>query len=290
MLVAIGACAMAGGIQALRNFADVEEFTSVVYARPEYISTLATSTPIVRAREGRLRAARLPDRPRPAAGRDHRPAGRPARPALPNASVCTECKRRGTTCVMVAEGTPCLGPVTHAGCGAICPAIIAAATAASARWSSPNVPALIPFLRRSGMSDGEVGRVFATFNVAAPGFAAGLEVANEDDAGRGRAAMSHRSRQLTVSALARVEGEGALRVTLRDGEVERAELNIYEPPRFFEALLRGRAGTEPPDITARICGICPVAYQTSACNALEALAGVQLEPELAALRRLLYLR
>ena len=100
--------------------------------------------------------------------------------------------------------------------------------------------------------------------------------------------MSHRTRQLTVSALARVEGEGALRVTLRDGEVERAELNIYEPPRFFEALLRGRAYTEPPDITARICGICPVAYQTSACNALEALAGVQLEPEVAALRRLLF--
>ncbi len=100
--------------------------------------------------------------------------------------------------------------------------------------------------------------------------------------------MSHRSRQLTVSSLARVEGEGALRVTVKDGEVERAELNIYEPPRFFEALLRGRAGTEPPDITARICGICPVAYQTSACNALEELAGVQLDPQLAALRRLLF--
>jgi sulfhydrogenase subunit alpha len=100
--------------------------------------------------------------------------------------------------------------------------------------------------------------------------------------------MSHRSRQLTVSSLARVEGEGALRVTLRDGQVERAELDIYEPPRFFEAMLRGRAGTEPPDITARICGICPVAYQTSACNALEALAGVQLDPQVAALRRLLY--
>ncbi|MGN2637941.1 Ni/Fe hydrogenase subunit alpha [Nocardia takedensis] len=100
--------------------------------------------------------------------------------------------------------------------------------------------------------------------------------------------MSHRSRQLTVSSLARVEGEGALRVTVTDGKVERAELNIYEPPRFFEAFLRGRAYTEPPDITSRICGICPVAYQVSACNAIEAACGVELDPPLADLRRLLY--
>ncbi|WP_225731364.1 MULTISPECIES: Ni/Fe hydrogenase subunit alpha [unclassified Nocardia] len=100
--------------------------------------------------------------------------------------------------------------------------------------------------------------------------------------------MSHRSRQLRVSSLARVEGEGALRVVIDDGVVARAELNIYEPPRFFEAFLRGRAYTEPPDITARICGICPVAYQTSACNALEQICGVELDPPLLALRRLLY--
>ncbi len=100
--------------------------------------------------------------------------------------------------------------------------------------------------------------------------------------------MSHRSRQLIVSGLARVEGEGALRVTVAGGRVERAELSIYEPPRFFEAFLRGRAYTEPPDITARICGICPVAYQTSACNAIEQACGVALDAPLAALRRLLY--
>jgi coenzyme F420-reducing hydrogenase alpha subunit len=95
-------------------------------------------------------------------------------------------------------------------------------------------------------------------------------------------------RTLTVGALTRVEGEGALRITLRDGQVHRAELNIYEPPRFFEAFLRGRAHTEPPDLTARVCGICPVAYQVSACNALEDACGVRLEPDLLALRRLLY--
>ena len=96
------------------------------------------------------------------------------------------------------------------------------------------------------------------------------------------------SRTLRVGALTRVEGEGALHVELRNGVPERVELNIYEPPRFFEAFLRGRAHTEPPDITARICGICPVAYQTSACNALEDACGVTLDPQVVALRRLLY--
>lgn len=100
--------------------------------------------------------------------------------------------------------------------------------------------------------------------------------------------MTPEIRTLTVGALTRVEGEGALRITLRDGQVHRAELNIYEPPRFFEAFLRGRAHIEPPDLTARVCGICPVAYQVSACNALEDACGVRLEPDLLALRRLLY--
>ncbi|MEU2254978.1 Ni/Fe hydrogenase subunit alpha [Nocardia xishanensis] len=97
-----------------------------------------------------------------------------------------------------------------------------------------------------------------------------------------------RRREVRVGALARVEGEGALRVVVADGSVESAELNIYEPPRFFEAFLRGRAYTEPPDITSRICGICPVAYQTSACNALERICGVELDRPLADLRRLMY--
>jgi sulfhydrogenase subunit alpha len=100
--------------------------------------------------------------------------------------------------------------------------------------------------------------------------------------------VNESARTLRVGTLTRVEGEGALHVELRDGKPERVELNIYEPPRFFEAFLRGRSYTEPPDLTARICGICPVAYQTSACNAIEDACGVTLDPELIALRRLLY--
>ncbi|MBE1546446.1 coenzyme F420-reducing hydrogenase alpha subunit [Mycobacterium sp. OAS707] len=100
--------------------------------------------------------------------------------------------------------------------------------------------------------------------------------------------MSREVRTISVGALTRVEGEGALHVSLVEGELESVELNIYEPPRFFEAFLRGRSYTEPPDITARVCGICPVAYQISASNAIENACGVTVPPELTALRRLLY--
>ncbi len=97
-----------------------------------------------------------------------------------------------------------------------------------------------------------------------------------------------RTRTLRTDYLARVEGEGAMLVKLRDGRVDDVKLRIYEPPRFFEAFLRGRAFTEAPDITARICGICPVAYQTSSVLAMEAACGVEVGGQLRALRRLLY--
>lgn len=95
-------------------------------------------------------------------------------------------------------------------------------------------------------------------------------------------------RTIKVDALARVEGEAALHVIVRGGAVQSAELRIYEPPRFFEALLRGRAYTEAPDITARICGICPVAYQMSAVHAMEDALGVSVPKPLRDLRRLIY--
>jgi len=99
---------------------------------------------------------------------------------------------------------------------------------------------------------------------------------------------SSRSQVLSVDVLSRVEGEGGLHVQVRDGEVVDVQLRIFEPPRFFEAFLRGRSYTEPPDITARICGICPVAYQMSSCRAIEDACGVSVPEEIRLLRRLLY--
>jgi coenzyme F420-reducing hydrogenase gamma subunit len=169
-LITIGACATAGGIQALRNFADVEEFRAAVYASPQYIDTLATSTAI---------AAHVPvDFELRGCPIDRRQllevisaflAGR--KPDIPDTSVCTECKRRGLTCVMVADGTPCLGPVTHAGCGALCPAVGRGCYGCFGPMTGANVPALVGQLRTCGMTNGDVDRVFATFNVAAPAFA-----------------------------------------------------------------------------------------------------------------------
>ncbi|WP_020524725.1 NADH-quinone oxidoreductase subunit B family protein [Catelliglobosispora koreensis] len=119
-LITIGACATAGGIQALRNFADVDEFRSIVYARPEFIDTLAESTPIaaVVPVDYELRGCPI-DRGQLLETLSALLNGR--RPRGPLHSVCFECKTRGTTCVLV-KGTPCLGPATQAGCGALCPA------------------------------------------------------------------------------------------------------------------------------------------------------------------------
>ncbi len=103
--------------------------------------------------------------------------------------------------------------------------------------------------------------------------------------------MTHKApanRTLKVDALARVEGEGAMYVEVDDGQVRDVQLRIYEPPRFFEAFLRGRRFTEPPDITARICGICPVAYQMSSARAIEDACGVEVDGPLRDLRHLLY--
>ncbi|MGA8248275.1 MAG: Ni/Fe hydrogenase subunit alpha [Nocardioides sp.] len=100
--------------------------------------------------------------------------------------------------------------------------------------------------------------------------------------------LSDGGQVLQVGTLARVEGEGGMRLVLHEGRVQEVELQIYEPPRFYEAFLRGRSYTEPPDITARICGICPVAYQTSACWAIEDACGVSVSDAIREMRRLLY--
>jgi coenzyme F420-reducing hydrogenase alpha subunit len=93
---------------------------------------------------------------------------------------------------------------------------------------------------------------------------------------------------IKVDYLARVEGEGAFKVVVRDGAVKSAELRIFEPPRFYEAFLRGRSYMEVPDITARICGICPIAYQMGSAHAMEKILGIKIDPQVRALRRLIY--
>jgi coenzyme F420-reducing hydrogenase gamma subunit len=164
MLITIGACATAGGVQALRNFADVEEFTSVVYAHPEYIATLATSTPASAHVTVDYQLQGCPiDRGQLLDTLAALLVGR--KPRLPAKTVCTECKMRGVTCVLVAEGIPCLGPVTHAGCGALCPSYHRGCYGCFGPAATPNSAALIPLLRRDGMSSGGVEQVFSTFNV-----------------------------------------------------------------------------------------------------------------------------
>jgi sulfhydrogenase subunit delta len=168
-LVTIGACATAGGIQALRNFGDVGEFTRQVYASPDYISTLATSTPIsahVRV-DYELHGCPI-DKAQLLEVLTAFLHGR--RPGIPSTSVCTECKRRGIVCVTVAHGTPCLGPVTHAGCGALCPAYNRGCYGCFGPMEAPNAAALSRRLRQLGMDERGLRRVFRTFNAEAPAF------------------------------------------------------------------------------------------------------------------------
>jgi len=168
-LVTIGACATAGGIQALRNFADIKEFMSIVYAKPQYIRTLSKSTAIA----------------------DHVPVdfelrGCPInkhqlldvitaflhgrKPNTPAHSVCVECKLRGTVCVMVAHGTPCLGPVTQAGCGAICPAYHRGCYGCFGPKETPNTPSLSAWWKHLGVNEQDLIRVYRAFNANADEF------------------------------------------------------------------------------------------------------------------------
>ena len=165
-LITIGACATAGGIQALRNFADVEDFTRIVYATPDYIATLSTSTPISAhvPVDFELRGCPINKRQLLEVISAHLNRRRPRVRAH---SVCIECKRRGTVCVMVAHGTPCLGPVTHAGCGAICPAYARGCYGCYGPQETPNTASLDAW---SGLDDVDLVRVYRTFNAASGDF------------------------------------------------------------------------------------------------------------------------
>lgn len=168
-LVTIGACATAGGIQALRNWADVAEFTSIVYAEPSFISTLSTSTPISDhvAVDFELRGCPI-SKAQLLEVLNAFLHGR--RPAVPTDSVCMECKARGTPCVMVRQGIPCLGPITQAGCGAICPAYDRGCYGCFGPSETPNVAALAESWKQMGVADQDLVRALRTFNAYAPQF------------------------------------------------------------------------------------------------------------------------
>lgn len=168
-LVTIGACATAGGIQALRNFKDVNSFISIVYATPSYINTLAQSTPIADHVKVDFELRGCPIN-------KHQLLdvinaflhGR--KPNVSPHSVCMECKLRGTVCVMVAHGTPCLGPVTHAGCGAICPAYHRGCYGCFGPKETPNTAALSAQWQTLGATSAELLQVFRNFNANAEPF------------------------------------------------------------------------------------------------------------------------
>jgi coenzyme F420-reducing hydrogenase gamma subunit len=163
-LVTIGACATAGGIQALKNFADVDDFISTVYAAPSYISSLATSTPISAHVEVDYELHGCPiDKRQLLEVITAFVHGR--KPQIPAHSVCFECKARGNVCVMVAHGTPCIGPVTHAGCGALCPTYNRGCYGCFGPMETPNTVSLTRQLKVLGMGDRAVENVFRTFNV-----------------------------------------------------------------------------------------------------------------------------
>jgi len=168
-LVTIGACATAGGIQALRNFKDVREFIGIVYATPAYISTLDRSTPIAAhvIVDFELRGCPINKHQLLevlSALLHHR------RPNTPRHAVCVECKMRGSVCVMVAHGTPCLGPVVHAGCGAICPAYDRGCYGCFGPQETANTAALRREWLRLGAHPVDVQRAFRSFNAAAEAF------------------------------------------------------------------------------------------------------------------------
>ncbi len=169
ILVSIGACATAGGIQALRNFKDVKEFISIVYASPQYIETLNKSTPIsdhvfvdFELRGCPINKYQLLELINAFLNK--------RKPVIPAYSVCMECKRMGNICVMVAYGTPCLGPVTQAGCWAICPSFNRGCYGCFGPKESVNTGSLAGWMKTLNVDEDDLVRVFRSFNAYADPF------------------------------------------------------------------------------------------------------------------------
>ena len=182
ILITIGACATSGGIQALRNNASVREFMSVVYAHPEYIATLQRSTPISAhvTVDFQLRGCPI-DKGQLLEVIAATLQGR--RPRIPTSSVCVECKRRGTVCVAVADGMACLGPVSQAGCGALCPSYHRGCYGCFGPQDTPNAEGLAGRLLATGVDRADVVRLFRTFNTGAEAFRSAADALAEPAAG-----------------------------------------------------------------------------------------------------------
>lgn len=182
-LVTIGACATAGGVQALRNFADHQELMRAVYAKPEYIQTLATSTPIAAHVKVDFELRGCPiDKHQLLEVIASLIAGH--RPRTSTESVCQPCKRRGTVCVVVAQGVPCLGPVTQAGCGSICPAYARGCYGCFGPAKQPNLVSLTEGVLLSTMTPGDASRFLQSFHAYSPEFRNESERLCQADAGR----------------------------------------------------------------------------------------------------------
>lgn len=169
VLITIGACATAGGIQALRNFKDVNDFISIVYANPSYIETLNKSTPIADHVfvDFELRGCPI-NKYQLIEVLNAYLNGR--KPNIPSYSVCVECKQKGNVCVMVASGDACLGPVTQAGCGAICPAYLRGCFGCFGPKETPNTSSLADWYEKLKMSQSDIVRAFRGFNAFAEPF------------------------------------------------------------------------------------------------------------------------
>jgi coenzyme F420-reducing hydrogenase gamma subunit len=173
-LVTIGACATAGGIQALRNFRDVKEFISIVYATPEYISTLETSTAIAAHVKVDFELRGCPiNKNQLVEVINAFIHGRA--PGIPPHSVCLDCKRKGIVCVMVARGLSCMGPVTHTGCGVLCPSYARGCYGCFGPKENPNTESLSNWFLQLGSARDEIIRSFRNFNSDAPAFRAESE-------------------------------------------------------------------------------------------------------------------
>lgn len=169
LLVSIGACATAGGIQALRNYANLRNFVQAVYPHPEFVDALDKSTPIRNHVfvDFELRGCPV-SKDQVLEVLNAFLNGR--RPNIPTYSVCVECKRKGNVCVMVAGGQPCLGPATQAGCGAICPSFHRGCYGCFGPAESPNGPSLAEWFKGLGQNDASIVRLFRGFNAASEAF------------------------------------------------------------------------------------------------------------------------